>query len=91
MFKKLFEKLTGQQIPLSANESVLESLDLSKLGLGYSQFNELLLFLGYDRINNLFFQFLVNGTIEWKPESTIIEISELEKNIDKFIEISQKH
>ena len=36
----------------------------SDLGLGFSQFNELLLQLGYDRVCHDFFQYIVDGTIE---------------------------
>jgi hypothetical protein len=35
-------------------------------GLVYSQFNELLLLLGYDRVSASFFQLLVDGSTEYK-------------------------
>ena len=35
-------------------------------GLGYSQLNELLLLLGFDRVTRTFFQFLKDGTTEYQ-------------------------
>jgi hypothetical protein len=64
--KIILENLTGQKapfnIPIPKNAvSLLKTLT----GLGFSQLNELLLMLGYDRITHAFFQFLVDGTIEY--------------------------
>jgi hypothetical protein len=56
----LLEKLTGQPVPIQhpeAVEQICKALTEGKK-IGYSQFNELLLSLGYDRVNNTFFYFL---------------------------------
>jgi hypothetical protein len=52
--------------------------------LGYSQFNEILLLLGFDRITQSFFQYLVNQEIEYKHNSSIKSISQLEYGITEF-------
>jgi hypothetical protein len=84
--QSLIEKLTGQKVPLEENISILSSLQPDALELGYSQFNELLLFLGYDRISRSFFQFLVDGTLDYKHGAVINSLSELEKRVNKAIE-----
>ena len=50
---QLLEALTGQRPPLPPALDVLPSFPES--GLGYSQLNELLLLLGYDRVTHSFF------------------------------------
>lgn len=50
----LLVKLTGQPIPFTANIQKLEAHNLFKGGIGYSQLNELLLTLGYDRVTQGF-------------------------------------
>ena len=86
----LLESLTGQQLPLLNNSSVLSQVAQSLVGghgLGYSQFNELLLNVGYDRVNFEFFRYLCD------PEAVAVngdgadEISspeELHRGIDAF-------
>ncbi len=68
-YKNAIIDLTGQQIPFPKN---LDKLDLARIfsqPVGYSQFNEILLTLGYDRISEDFFQFLINGQIEYDPRN----------------------
>jgi hypothetical protein len=68
-YKNSIVDLTGQQIPFSQN---LDKLDLARIfsqPVGYSQFNEILLTLGYDRISSEFFQFLIDGQIEYDPRN----------------------
>jgi hypothetical protein len=75
-FSQLLEALTGQRPPL------LEALPLvppfPSKGLGYSQLNEILLLLGYDRVTHAFFQFLVDGTLDYRPGC------ELRSHVDYF-------
>jgi hypothetical protein len=61
-FRHLLEALTGQTPPL-AKEFCEVAPQFPAEGLGYSQLNELLLLLGYDRVTQAFFQFLVDGTL----------------------------
>ena len=53
-------------------------------GLGHSQFNELLLLLGYDRVCGDFFQFVADGTTPYRPGSSIRSMAQLEEGIDRF-------
>lgn len=53
-------------------------------GLGHSQFNELLLLQGYDRICGDLFQFLVDGTIPYRPGSAMHSLSDLENAVERF-------
>lgn len=71
--KRLVERLTGKPTPIPRDDAVFEAAYelLEKEGLGYSQLNELLLFLGYDRVNESFFQFLVDGTTRYRPGAAI--------------------
>ena len=64
--KQLLEDLTGQAVPFGSKacESMLHLFEEGQSGLGYSQLNELLLTLGYDRVTHSFFQYLVDGTTE---------------------------
>jgi len=78
---KLLIKLTGQ--PLSHNyqetKKRLENCDpFEPSGLGYSQFNELLLTLGYDRVTKDFFKWVFGD------EAVIASFENLEQGVDKF-------
>ena len=63
----LIESLVGEKsqfMPDKSNEfKVFENGE----GLGYSQFNEILLLMGFDRVWPEFFQFLVDRTTHYKP------------------------
>ena len=69
---KLLADLTGQTAPFAfclPSQSV--ELLRREIGLGYSQLNELLLLKGYDRISPEFFQYIVDGTIDFQESSEI--------------------
>jgi hypothetical protein len=79
---QLVEDLTGQPMPFSQNRSkFVDELPFADGGIGYSQLNELLLTLGYDRIQLPFFQYLFG------KESTVCSIDQFTEGIRKF----QKH
>jgi len=62
MIENLFEQLTGQKSPFFKSElSDLASKQFSRSGIDHSQFNELLLMLGYDRVTIEFFRFLADN------------------------------
>jgi hypothetical protein len=82
------ERLTGQRVPLDRNISTIEKLNENNLNLGYSQLNELMLFLGYDRVSQSYFQFLVDKSLEFSPESTIKDVGDFAENVDKMIVFS---
>ena len=80
IFKQLI-KLTGQ--PLSDDEQKLKGhLENNNFfnqgGLGYSQFNELLLTLGYDRVTKDFFKWVFGD------EAVIASFENLEQGVDNF-------
>jgi hypothetical protein len=76
--------LTGQEppFPTPLEPSARRLLDAS--GIGYSQFNELLLLLGYDRVTKGFFQFLVNGSSEYVPGAALRSFPMLRRGVDRF-------
>lgn len=79
---ELIEDLTGQPIPFGTNKSrFLSEPPFKNGGIGYSQLNELLLTLGYDRVLLPFFEYLFGN----KP--TVDSINDLETGIRNF----QKH
>ncbi|HEV7332380.1 MAG TPA: hypothetical protein VGN63_15185 [Flavisolibacter sp.] len=86
--KPLLEKLTGQKIPLEENLHIVDHFKDGRLDLGYSQFNELLLFLGYDRVSYSFFQFLVDGTVEFNSASSLHSLDQFARQVDKVVEYS---
>ena len=71
--RQLLEALTGQ-IPPLAQEFCEVAPQFPAGGLGYSQLNELLLLLGYDRVTQAFFQFLVDGTLKYQPGAELPSI-----------------
>ncbi len=82
--------LTGSppQFKIFDYEGVLGLLRPGSRGIGYSQFNELLLLFGYNPVSASFFQFLVDGTTSFKPESTIKSLEALRRGVENFQEIA---
>ncbi|OWY71880.1 hypothetical protein B7486_09500 [cyanobacterium TDX16] len=78
----LLSDLTGQSPPFPSHLHF--GLQFPEGGLGWSQLNELLLLLGYDRISDGFFQFLVDGTVEIKSHDTLSSLEKLQEGIDRF-------
>lgn len=83
----ILEDLTGQKIPFQDRqndfEKAVERL-LSHSGIGYSQFNELLLLLGYDRVQPAFFQFLLDGEVIYETGSAFKSLEQLRSGVDRF-------
>ena len=84
--KGLLEALTGQRAPLGSTgpEKAMAILDEGQGTIGYSQFNELLLLMGYDRIGHAFFQYLVDGSTDYKPGVALSSLDELCQGVDRF-------
>jgi hypothetical protein len=88
---RTLEKLVGQRCVL---QTVIDGRELPALavqvlapegsGLGYSQLNELLLLLGFDRVTHTFFQFLIDGTTEYTDGAAIGTFEQLEMGVDRF-------
>ena len=82
---KLLEKLNGYKAPIRI--SSVNTQELNKFpsgGIGYSQFNELQLSLGFNRINRTFFQFLLDNSVDIKEDMYFKNIDELKASIDRF-------
>ncbi|MCA1792200.1 MAG: hypothetical protein LC667_20840, partial [Thioalkalivibrio sp.] len=88
--KRLLEALTGQAAPVLTKDlgQAVSLLERRESGIGYSQFNELLLLLGYDRVTHVFFQYLVDGSLEYRPGAAIGSFVELREGIDRFRKIA---
>jgi hypothetical protein len=88
--KQLLEALTGQDIPFKAgiHDETLRFFDRQENNLGYSQLNELLLSLGYDRVTREFFQYLINGKTEFKLGDSIHSLSDLAEGVKRFRKIA---
>ncbi len=81
----LFERLTGRKAcDISENN---KNIDVFENGIGYSQLNEILILLGYERVSIYFFRFLSNCWDE-KINPSINSLNELEAGIDSFSEIA---
>jgi hypothetical protein len=86
----LLEKLTGQPVPMTSAvlpPRALEALSTGA-GLGHSQFNELLLIFGYDRICPELFQLLVDGLTEYRSGSAIRSVDQLREGVTRFRQLA---
>lgn len=83
-FLELIQKMVGETT--TGDLSRFFELQLFENGnlLGYSQFNEILILLGFDRITKSFFQYLVDQKTRYNPDSAIRSIAQLEKGVYEF-------
>jgi len=58
-----FEQLTGQPVPFKKRTSLVALDFFSKGSLGCSQFNEIMLVLGYDRVSKDFFEYFFGEAV----------------------------
>jgi hypothetical protein len=88
--KRLFQDLTGQDAPLPWNDqaSVVATLLNAKTGIGWTQFNEVLLLIGYDRVTREFFQFLADGTLSVQPRVSIKSVAQFREGVRRVQEMS---
>ncbi len=84
--KQLLERLTGEDIPFTSKVCgvALQILTNQPCSIGYSQFNELLLSLGYDRVTQAFFQYLVDGKTDFRLGAAICSLKDLAIGIERF-------
>lgn len=83
--KQLLEDLTGETASIVPDEKYIEQKFIKgKSGIGYNQFNEILLSFGYDRITPDFFQFLVDKTNVIDAYSVLDSMEHLERGIEVF-------
>lgn len=79
--KAAIEALTGEHLPTSPNHcdrAFLVLKDLETQPIGYSQFNEILLCCGFDRINPDYFDFLFSGQLNPQPAPRVSSVGQLE-------------
>ena len=69
----LLERLTGKTINPDTIDSDSLSISVfnSNKGIGYSQFNEILLLVGIDRLSNDFFDFISSEGYNFEPKNII--------------------
>ncbi len=86
--KCLLERFTGK--PSRSDCCGFDHVNIitEDLDIGYSQFNELLLLLGFDRITKSCFQFLVDQKPDYNETSKISSVEQLEKGINEFHKIA---
>lgn len=87
--QKGLEDLVGQsaELPEELRAGPIHAFDDANRTLGYSQLNELLLLLGFDRVSRAFFQFLCDRTTDYKTGTEIASIEDLEQGVRRFREI----
>lgn len=85
LLRELIEKLTGQPATIETNilEAAASALDTG-MGLGGSQFNELLLLMGYDRVEPEFFQYLAEGLVSDSQGASLKSFNDLEQGVERF-------
>lgn len=83
--RQILERLAGQRAPFTTPipDRVADLLQPSE-GLGYSQLNELLLLMGFDRITKAFFQYLIDGTTTYSDGAAFRTLEELAKGVERF-------
>jgi hypothetical protein len=86
--RALLEKLTGQGAPFNELPQSLVVLGDEQSNLGYSQLNELLLLLGFDRITHSFFRYLLDGQPDYESGQAFSTKHELEKGVARFREMA---
>lgn len=86
----ILEDLTGQRAPIAwkTPQGLLEMFNRGAAGIGYSQMNELLLLLGYDRISHAFFQYLVDGGTSYGPGASITSPEHLSEGVERFRKVA---
>ncbi len=82
--KRAIEQLTGRHAPLDTGGFGCADTLLNDGSMGFSQFNEVLLLLGFDRIDRSFFQFLVDGTANYTTGSAITSVAHLTQSVERF-------
>ena len=79
------EKLAGERAPVQREipQRAVEVL-ISGAGIGFSQFNELLLLLGFDRVSQSFFGFIATGDVHYLPGQAIESFRDLQQGVERF-------
>lgn len=83
-FRDLLVRMEGREPPLESDAPERAQKLLPDPGIGYSQFNEVLLLLGYDRVSAPFFQFLVDDSSCYQPGAVFTEVAQINGGVDRF-------
>lgn len=86
----LLEELTGKKIGFDCTDEETLNTEIFKgrSGIGYSQFNEILLLVGIDRLSKDFFSFLSSEGYYFKASPTIKSLKSLKNGIDEFTKMA---
>ena len=83
--RDLLSQMTGRTPPLPKTDAPEQAEKLMpEPGIGFSQFNEILLLLGYNRVSNSFFQFLLDGKPESETDGAFTSLEDIKIGIDRF-------
>lgn len=84
--KSELERLTGQAAPFPVGlpQSASKLLGRGGSGIGYTQLNEFLLSLGYDRVTRSFFQYLSDGSLRYQHGASIPSLKKLREGVERF-------
>lgn len=82
--RELLDDLTGRPCCISDEQNVVIEKFLDGGGLGYSQFNEILLLAGQSRISPGFFQYLVSGEHDYHSGSAFTTRDEIRAGVNRF-------
>lgn len=82
----ILEDLTGQKPPSHARTIDSEVATIISSGIGYSQFNEIMLLLGYDRVSQAFFDYISNASKkdESHEDEAFTSLEMLRQHVDVF-------
>lgn len=83
---QLLEQLTGEPVPFVERlDGVPVAIEPGEKGLGYSQFNELLLLAGLDRITHAFFAYLLTGSTEYEPGMAFESFEQVKTGVSRQV------
>lgn len=82
--KPLLENLVGTRANCLDKDSAEITIFKNDNGLGYSQFNEVLLLLGFKRVSYEFFQYIADGRFHYDSKTSIGSKEQLEEGIYRF-------
>lgn len=81
----MFERLTGRKALCCENEKFDIQVFEGGSGMGLSQFNEILLLLGFDRVNISFYRYLAHGDGCVEKPTAITSTTQFDEGIERFI------
>lgn len=82
--RKLLTQLNGREPPLKTDAPENAEKLLPDPGIGYSQLNEVLLLLGYNRVSASFFQYLIDNTSSYNPGAAFTGLGKIRDGVDRF-------